>query len=779
MICKADTIGVFQIESRAQMSMLPRLRPRCFYDLVVEVAIVRPGPIQGDMVHPYLRRRNGEERVAYPDEAIRKVLGKTLGVPLFQEQAMALAVVAAGFTPGQADELRRAIAAWKRQGNRIAQFGEALEGGMVARGYSRAFALQVFEQIKGFSGYGFPESHAASFALLVYASAWLKRHHPAAFGAALLNSQPMGFYAPAQILRDVRDHGVAVREVDIHCSKWDTTLERGIDLARDLARSRAREHAQARELPGLFGASASAVDAVPRSSCRRTQQELDEGYLRMQVRHPTVRCAGAGCIEAWNEARNEAWNEARNGRWSPIGEPTRGAGAGGVAPESFARLHARGRSVMPGDANAAAQAMPHEPLCAPSPMQGGAPASGEHASGDDASADHTTSDHASSNHASSNHAPFMNAPSQPAIRLGLRMVRGLDVEEAHRIVHTVARHGAFRRIADLHEASGVSTASLRRLAAADAFLSMGLDRQQASWQILALRDRERPLWSFASGASGSSGTSGSTGASGGTGGTVEGAMEHASANASGTDSGAASDNASATTSDDQALLTSCAAVSRAAPHPHTAAGTADDAASTHASPPESAAAESRAAIPHDLEPNLPQVHELSAIAKDFDATGVSLKRHPIACIRTRLARARVVPCSWLRDEPRTPAGRILSVAGLVLVRQRPSTAKGILFMTIEDETGVANLIFRPKVYERLRSQVRHAAVLCVRGKVERRDGVTHILVSAARDVSRALASASADVDGGVGASPRAGTAANAVNDGSAAPPTLVKSRDFR
>jgi DNA polymerase III alpha subunit len=361
------------------------------------------------------------------------------------------------------------------------------------------------------------------------------------------------------------------------------------------------------------------------------------------------------------------------------------------------------------------------------------------------------------------------------------MVRGLDVEEAHRIVHTVARHGAFRRIADLHEASGVSTASLRRLAAADAFLSMGLDRQQASWQILALRDRERPLWSFASGASGSSGTSGSTGASGGTGGTVEGAMEHASANASGTDSGTASDNASATTSDDQALLTSCAAVSRAAPQRHTTTGTADDAASTRASPPESAAAESHAAIQHDLEPNLPQVHELSAIAKDFDATGVSLKRHPIACIRTRLARARVVPCSWLRDEPRTPAGRILSVAGLVLVRQRPSTAKGILFMTIEDETGVANLIFRPKVYERLRSQVRHAAVLCVRGKVVRRDGVTHILVSAARDVSRALASASADVDAGtsIGTGTRAGTAANAVTNGSTAPPTLVKSRDFR
>jgi DNA polymerase III alpha subunit len=226
MICAADTVGVFQIESRAQMSMLPRLRPRCFYDLVIEVAIVRPGPIQGDMVHPYLRRRNGEEPIAYPDEAVRAVLGKTLGVPLFQEQAMSLAIVAAGFTPGEADQLRRAIAAWKRKGSRLAEFAAKLEEGMVSRGYTRAFARQVFRQIQGFSGYGFPESHAASFALLVYASAWLKRHHPAAFAAALINSQPMGFYAPAQIVRDARAHGVEVRPVDVNRSFWDCSIER-------------------------------------------------------------------------------------------------------------------------------------------------------------------------------------------------------------------------------------------------------------------------------------------------------------------------------------------------------------------------------------------------------------------------------------------------------------------------------------------------------------------------------------------------------------------------
>ncbi|MCA9249160.1 MAG: error-prone DNA polymerase, partial [Planctomycetales bacterium] len=224
MISRADTMGVFQIESRAQMSMLPRLRPREFYDLVIEVAIVRPGPIQGNMVHPYLRRRNGEEPVAYPNDAIRDVLHKTLGVPLFQEQAMRLAVVAAGFSPGEADQLRRAMGAWRRPGV-IDRFRVKLLEGMRARGLPNEFAEHVFTQIRGFGEYGFPESHAASFALLVYVSAWLKRHHPAAFCAALINSQPMGFYAPAQLVRNAIEHGVAVRPVDVNASEWHCTLE--------------------------------------------------------------------------------------------------------------------------------------------------------------------------------------------------------------------------------------------------------------------------------------------------------------------------------------------------------------------------------------------------------------------------------------------------------------------------------------------------------------------------------------------------------------------------
>jgi len=226
MLCRADSLGVFQVESRAQMTMLPRLAPRNFYDLVIEVAIVRPGPIQGDMVHPYLRRRRGQEPISYPSKELEAVLSKTLGVPLFQEQAMKIAIVAAGFTPSEADRLRRAMATFKRVGT-IGTFQRKMIDGMLANGYEREFADRCFQQIEGFGEYGFPESHAASFALLVYASAWLKCRYPDTFAAALLNAQPMGFYAPAQIVRDAREHGVEVRPPDVNHSSWDSTLEPG------------------------------------------------------------------------------------------------------------------------------------------------------------------------------------------------------------------------------------------------------------------------------------------------------------------------------------------------------------------------------------------------------------------------------------------------------------------------------------------------------------------------------------------------------------------------
>ncbi len=233
MICHADTIGVFQIESRAQMSMLPRLKPRNFYDLVIEVAIMRPGPIQGDMVHPYLKRRNGEEPVEYPSKELEDILGRTLGVPLFQEQAMEISIVAAGFTPAEADGLRRSMATFKAKG-KVSEYREKLISGMMKKGYTQEFAMRVFKQLEGFGSYGFPESHAASFALLVYVSSWIKCYYPDVFAAALLNSQPMGFYQPSQIVTDTRKHDVEVRPVDINHSEWDNTLEEQVGRYRSL-----------------------------------------------------------------------------------------------------------------------------------------------------------------------------------------------------------------------------------------------------------------------------------------------------------------------------------------------------------------------------------------------------------------------------------------------------------------------------------------------------------------------------------------------------------------
>jgi len=259
MLQAADTVGVFQIESRAQMSMLPRLKPDCFYDLVIEIAIVRPGPIQGDMVHPYLRRKQGLEQVSYPSEAIKSVLERTLGVPIFQEQVIRLAMVAAGFSGGEADQLRRAITNWGRN-SKLLTFEQKLTKGMIERGYDEDFARRLFEQIKGFGGYGFPESHSASFALLAYISAWLKRHHPAAFFAGLLNSQPMGFYSPSQLIQDARRHGVTVLPIDVNHSDWDhqllearsalqsqPPLRLGLRLVKGLSMEGARRVVEARQ----------------------------------------------------------------------------------------------------------------------------------------------------------------------------------------------------------------------------------------------------------------------------------------------------------------------------------------------------------------------------------------------------------------------------------------------------------------------------------------------------------------------------------------------------
>ncbi len=301
MIQRADTIGVFQIESRAQMSMLPRLKPACFFDLVIEVAIVRPGPIQGGMVHPYLRRRNGEEPVDYPSAAVRSVLERTLGVPIFQEQVMQLAVVAAGFTPGEADRLRRAMAAWRRKGG-LEPFEKRLKDGMRSRGYADAYAERIYRQILGFGEYGFPESHAASFALLVYVSAWIKCHEPAAFLAALLDSQPMGFYAPSQLVQDAQRHGVEVRAVDVTRSGWDSALEGsavrlGMRMVKGLSQAGAER---------IVAARAATPFAAVADLGRRAR--LDAGDLKC--------LAAAGALNALADHRRRAY-------WDVAGIETR------------------------------------------------------------------------------------------------------------------------------------------------------------------------------------------------------------------------------------------------------------------------------------------------------------------------------------------------------------------------------------------------------------------------------------------------------------------------
>jgi len=503
MACDADTVGVFQIESRAQMSMLPRLRPRCFYDFVIEVAIVRPGPIQGNMVHPYLRRREGTEKVSFPKPELEAVLGKTLGVPLFQEQAMKLVMVAAGFSAAEADRLRRAMAAWRYTGH-IEQFHRDVVEGMIRNGYDESFARQCFEQIKGFGEYGFPESHAASFALLVYASAWLKRYHPAAFCAAILNSQPMGFYAPAQLVRDAREHGVEVRSVDVNYSECDCTLE---------------------------------------GAC-----------------HWPQRISPSPCTQG------EGWGGGRTsiGPRNPHPDPP---------PEYQGRGRRDKRTWGCGG---------------------------------------------------------------PALRLGFRMVKGLHAAHAKRIVECRQRCGPFRSIDHFHETAGLPISAVTILAEADAFASLSKSRRPALWDALALPDDRPPL-------------------------------------------------PTARQDDSQAEL-----------------------------PPMTAGEE---------------------ILADYGAVGLSLKGHPVGIVRAELARRKIVPAAevWNR-----PPGRWVSVAGVVLIRQRPGTASGIVFVTLEDETGVVNLIIRPHVYERYRAAARHAALLQADGYIERQGRVQHVMTVRLQDLSGVL-----------------------------------------
>ncbi len=511
MIRKADTMGVFQIESRAQMSMLPRLKPRCFYDLVIEVAIVRPGPIQGNMVHPYLRRRNGQESVTFPNEAVRGVLEKTLGVPLFQEQAMRLAVVAAGFTPGEADQLRRAMGAWRRPGV-IDEFRRRLIDGMKSNGFSQEYAEAIFNQIRGFGDYGFPESHAASFALLVYVSSWLKCYHQAAFTAALLNSQPMGFYAPAQLIRNAQDHGVEALPVDVNHSDWNCTLE-------------LPTHIETRRV----------------SEAKPTSIELETRRV----------------------------SEAK---------PTR------LASEDTSQISP------------------------PAPSASGP-----------------------------NHTRPDDSPKPLALRLGMRLLRGMSQAHAEAI-EQARRQGPFSSMEEFTRRTGLSTAVATRLAKAGAFKSFGLNRRDALWHALGQDRKELPLF---------------------------------------------------------AALPS-------APDKPTA---------------------------------LPEMQPVEEMLADYRNLGMTLGKHPMAFLRPALDEMKIARADDLRVLPKNCP---VAVAGVVLVRQRPGTAKGITFVTLEDETGVANLIIRADVWKRFRSVALRANILLVRGRLQREGRVIHVLASYLEDLSTRL-----------------------------------------
>ncbi len=454
MISNADTIGVFQIESRAQQTMLPRLRPKCFYDLVIEVAIVRPGPIQGDMVHPYLRRRNGEEKVEYPSKELEEILGRTLGVPLFQEQAMKVAIVAAGFTPTEADQLRRSMATFKAKGM-VADFEKKLINGMTQRGYALDYAKRVFRQLEGFGSYGFPESHAASFAQLVYVSSWIKCHYPDVFAVALLNSLPMGFYQPAQLVIDAQNHNVKVLPVDINFSYWDNTLE-----------------------------------------------TKEENYF--------------------------------------------------------------------------------------------------------------------------------------SLRLGFRQVQGIREEDMQLLIR--ARSNPFEDIYSISNI-GLSDAVLERLADADAFRSVGLDRRQALWHI-SIRDKPVALFSG-----------------------------------------------------------------------------------------------QRQQDKNENNIQLPLMPDSEQVLRDYAATSLSVKAHPVSFVREKLQLLHVTLNKELINQPN---GSMVKTAGLVIVRQRPETAKGVWFITLEDESGFSNLVIFQNIKEEFKKEIIQARLLMVEGTLQVEGQVVHVIVQRCFDISNML-----------------------------------------
>ena len=550
MIQAADTLGVFQIESRAQMAMLPRHRPENYYDLVIQVAIVRPGPIQGDMVHPFLRRRQKKEQVTYPSPELEKVFGRTLGVPIFQEQVMQLAIVAAGFTPGEADRLRRSMAAWKRRGG-LEQWRERILGGMRERGYELSFAEQVFEQIKGFGSYGFPESHAASFALIVYASCWLKCHEPAAFACALINSQPMGFYAPAQIVADARKHGVTVLPADVAHSDWDCSLDPAIAPLPATA------------MATTAGAAPAFVGAA-------------HGCDRRAVVYPGQR-----------------------------GTPDlRGRSHGQLLQE------------------AGVEALP-----------------------------------------------------QPAIRLGLRLIRGISEDCARRIV--AAREARpFRDVADLVARAALDRFERERLAEAGALRTLAGHRHRAFWAVAA----------------------------------CDASPDHRST-----------------------PIAAHAATVPPRDHPaHPIAAHAAPTVPPGTPPPVDLLQE---ATIHEQRVTLRPPSAADDVFADYATTGLTLNRHPVALVRRQLAARRI----RRSDELATLAhGTRIRCAGLVTLRQRPQTASGVTFLTLEDEHGLVNVVVWRDLAVRQRRELLESRLLGIDGVLETQDGVQHLIAKRLSDLTPLL-----------------------------------------
>ncbi len=588
MLCKADSIGVFQVESRAQMNMLPRLKPRRFYDLVIEVAIVRPGPIQGDMVHPYLRRRDGLEPVDYPQpgpehgppDELKDVLEKTLGVPLFQEQAMRIAIAAARFTPDEANQLRHAMATFRRRGT-INRLRDKFIGRMVARGYAPEIAERCFKQIEGFGEYGFPESHSASFSLLVYISAWLKCHYPAVFACALLNSQPMGFYAPAQIVGCARAHGVEVRPVDVNHSDWDCTLEPGKDGAFALRLG-------FRQVDGLKEAEAERI-VVARSENlplpggeRSTAQRSGEGDQSIGL--------------------------------SPLTPTLSPQGRGGMAVPRASSL------------------------------------------------------------------PVAFPPDR----------------EWH----------PFHSPQDLHARAGVRRTVLERLAAADAFRSMGLDRRQALWRVRALADAPPlPLFEYSRGAEGPGGNE------------INRAKR---SKAERPPAGQAAPAEAPRSKGEEGLKDRQGS--------QKSAGIAVSEIKQSNTPDQDFLSEP------DVQ--LPQMPLAEHVVHDYQTLRLSLKAHPMRFLREACRAEGARACAEVRD---LADGAPVTVAGVVLVRQRPGSARGVVFMTLEDETGVANAVIWPKTLEAYRPVVMGARLVWIRGRIQRHEDIIHVVAQRLEDRSHWLA----------------------------------------